>query len=140
MVANHASPTIRFRTPLDFALFMVATFGLGLAGIVVRILPFGRLLGAMGRLPARHIARIDPGRIVLAVERAATRVPWRSVCLDQAIVAHVILGLAGHPSRFIYGAAVTGGILKAHAWVGLGGEILIGENAAHDCAELVAVP
>jgi hypothetical protein len=63
----------------------------------------------------------------LAIERAACRLPWRTVCFHQALAAHWMLRRRGYDSRVRYGLR-QGEVLTAHVWVTLGDRVVIGEE------------
>jgi hypothetical protein len=78
---------------------------------------------------------------VLAVRQAVTvaarNVPWNAVCLPQAMAAKAMLARRGQGSALHLGASRDdGGGLTAHAWLEVGGEIVVGETGVADMAPL----
>jgi hypothetical protein len=59
-------------------------------------------------------------RVGWAVTRAARYVPFRAVCLPQAIAAKAMLSRRGIASVMHFGVAKTPAELKAHAWLDAG--------------------
>ena len=62
-----------------------------------------------------------------AVEAAARRVPWRTVCFQKGLALHWMLRRRGVDARLHYGIGHDEtGELEAHVWVAAGGTVLIG--------------
>lgn len=75
--------------------------------------------------------------IARLVEGLGRRLPWKSVCLDQALAAHYMYNRRGiaHVLHF--------GVLKkrpdemlAHAWISSGTRVVVGETKAIDYREV----
>jgi hypothetical protein len=80
-------------------------------------------------------------RIRWAIMASAARVPWRALCFQQGLAAHLMLRRRGIPSVLYYGAAQndrTG--LCAHVWVRDGEVDVIGSEIAHRFAILATFP
>lgn len=107
------------------------------------ILTFVSLL--MGALPIRFLMRLSKlpintttppkdglspmplARAVdAAVSAAANRLPWRPVCLPQALAAGLMLRWRGHRPELCFGVKRAAGTLDAHAWLTLDGGIVCG--------------
>ncbi len=113
----------------DRLLVCEATLLLALAGLIVVMLPFGRLASWLARAPEKSgtADEVLLLRTRKAVTAAARNVPWNAVCLPQAIAAKVILARRGCGSSFHLGAAFDGkGKLTAHAWLEAGGTVVVG--------------
>jgi hypothetical protein len=83
---------------------------LGVSRVLLLILPFRRIARLLSRPPAGAPAPVDPllGRSVRhAVTIAARNVPFRAVCLPQAMAAKFMLARSGQPST-LQGATVVG--------------------------------
>ncbi len=101
------------------------------AGVLVRLLPFRRLAPRLGR----HMAvsseaeeeehRTPVARVGWAISVAAQHLPWRPVCLPQAITAQWMLRRRGIPSTLYLGADPAQSY-DAHAWVRAGATIVTG--------------
>lgn len=65
-------------------------------------------------------------RLRRQVPRLSRWVPWRAVCLEQALAARWILRQARVPSRLQVGVSSSGGVFAAHAWLEVAGKTLIG--------------
>lgn len=68
-------------------------------------------------------------RLANAVQRAALRLPGAYKCLPQAVALHWMLRWRGRPSDLVIAVlpgAQRGGLDDLHAWVEVGGTILIG--------------
>ena len=62
-----------------------------------------------------------------AIEAAAAYVPWRSDCLIRVMAATLWLRRKGYRPVFHLGVAQEGQApLKAHAWLSLHGEVIVG--------------
>ena len=102
-----------------------------LAGVLIRVLAFRRLAARLGRHMAVSPATIDAAtsaevaRIRWAVGAAARHLPWRPVCLPQALTAQWMLRRRGIPSTLYLGADPARDY-DAHAWVRAGATIVTG--------------
>ena len=68
-------------------------------------------------------------RVAIAIPRAASRVPWRSDCLVQAIAAERWLASMGVPTVLFIGARKDEhSQFLAHAWLTVGDTIVTGGN------------
>jgi hypothetical protein len=80
-------------------------------------------------------ARVNPSQgrptkyyVTWAIRVAARRVPGAS-CLTQALAGQILLGYYGHVSEICVGVARDGRqSLRAHAWVEVDGDVLIGNR------------
>jgi hypothetical protein len=80
--------------------------------------------------------------IVWAVQAAARRLPWRTMCIEQGIVAQRMLRSIGVEALLHYGARndAMSGKLAAHVWVSAGGTSLIGGEEASAFREIATFP
>ena len=114
-----------------------------LSVIKLRLLFFPAAL-VKSRVQSRSQGRVRPSgvasrQIVWSVEAAARVVPGAKSCLPQALAAQSLLLRHGFPSELKIGVARDGaGIFKAHAWVEIGGEVLIGKAETPDYQVLSA--
>lgn len=115
----------------DRALLVEAVFGLSMAGLLVRAVRFARLAPRLGRHMAESppasdaIATAQARRIQWAVDAAARHLPWRPVCLPQAVTAQWMLRRRGIASTLYLGVDPAAGY-HAHAWVRAGSVIVTG--------------
>lgn len=70
----------------------------------------------------------DISEMFLALERVAKYTPWRCKCLEQGIIAKLLLQRRNIPSTIIFGVHIQKGKIVAHAWLKCGSEIVIGGN------------
>jgi hypothetical protein len=64
------------------------------------------------------LVRADDIRLVnLSLSRAASRLPFKCLCLSRSIAAFVMLRRRGIPAVICAGAKFQGSSLLAHAWV-----------------------
>ena len=114
------------------ALLGEALAALGFASAAIRLLPF------------RHVVRLTPkpgppgpgsederiARARWAIEAAAARAPWRTMCFQKGAALHWMLHRRGIPSQLHYGARIEQGRMKAHVWVTVRGADVIGGREA----------
>jgi hypothetical protein len=101
------------------------------AMLAVKFLPASRLTAWAAR-PLRHPSRFaDPDwsvPIAAAVRHAAAGLRPKNACLPCALAAQFMLRRRGIGSRLCLGVRQSEGKLAAHAWIELGGQIVIGET------------
>jgi len=115
----------------DRRLLVEAVLGLARAGVLLRVQRFSRLSHSLGR----HMAESPPEeaamltrearRVQWAVETAARNLPWKPVCLPQAVAATQLLRRRGIASTLYLGIDPAEGY-DAHAWVRVGRFIVTG--------------
>lgn len=117
----------------EVGLLAEATLCLAVARAATLVLPFRWLTKLMSA--ARPIRPLDAERrkaaivdVARAVGRAARHMPFRAVCLQQAIAAQHMLRWRGVETSVQFGARLEGGALDAHAWVTDAGAIVIGRT------------
>lgn len=113
-----------------------------LASLAIRLLPFATIArSAIGRRrSARPAGAAEIERVRRAVLAWARRLPWRTLCFEQGLAAHWMLRRRALTSTLHYGAATSGGELKAHVWVRSGASDVIGCENAGDYALLATYP
>ena len=101
------------------------------AALAVRFLPFARVVDSTRKVRGRSTV-VEPRRIARMVEIAARKVPWRAMCFESALCLRTMLRRRGIASTLHYGiGGEQQGPLKAHVWLSVGGDVLIGgANAA----------
>ena len=135
-------PRVDRLSAADWLLLTEALIVLGWASLAIRTMPFRRLAASASRprAPARGRGS-PPAKIRWAVEAWARRVPWKAVCFQRGLAAHVMLRRRGMNSILHYGVArkeEQG--LSAHVWVSLNGTILLGGHEAPDFICLASFP
>lgn len=138
---GHFGKMVSFvRLPLSTKL-LIAEAGAALAvGAVLAALPlrlYATWLGAVGVETAGEVSETQTERvrrIGWAIRMIASRVPFRSDCLPQAVAARILLGRRRIASTVYFGAAIRKSgdgqpTMEAHAWSRSGAIILTG-NAA----------
>jgi hypothetical protein len=118
----------------DLLLLAEAVRELALAALTLKVRPFARVARDLTR-PAGSAVVGDPDllskRVRWAVLAASKRVPWRSVCFDQAIAAQRLLGRRGITADLVYGVRKSEQGLDAHVWLRLAsGWIVVGGEQA----------
>jgi hypothetical protein len=114
-----------------------AALALMLAWLLVFLVPL-RLLGTVNAPGARRQESPDDPRFLARAQdvarranRVADRLPWRSTCLVRAVAVWLLLRRRGSRGAAIrLGVRRQDGLLRAHAWLLLGGTILTGAEEA----------
>ena len=137
--------SLRRHGPADYALLGEAAATLAAASAAIRLVPFRRTAAA-ATWGGRTARAADEAELIRqarwAVEAAARRVPWRTVCFQKGLALHWMLRRRGVASLLHYGVgkAVEGDDLAAHVWVSVRGEIVIGGEEAPRFACLATFP
>lgn len=103
---------------------------LAAASAAIRLLPFRRVVA----LADRAVVADAPGdaaatvrRLVWAVEAAARRAPWRTVCFQKGLTLHLMLRRRGIASLLHYGVGKDEArALAAHVWISVDDAIVQG--------------
>jgi hypothetical protein len=128
----------------DRFLLVEALVYIAVARGFVAFVPFRRLAAMLSRS-----ALADPKsgsdeivvRVRWAVQVWASRVPWRAMCFEQGLAAHLMLRRRGVNSVLYYGAAPNiEGRLAAHVWVLYKGANVVGGEIASQFAVLATFP
>jgi len=133
-------PTQRRRlAPARLALHAEALASILVASLAIRLLPFPRIVG-LGARPKRPRAT-GAGVAALRgpVRGWARRVPWRALCFETALALRMMLARRGTASTLHYGIAREEG-LKAHVWLSVDGEVVIGADGAAGYSEVATFP
>ena len=136
--------SLRRHGPADYVLLGEAVAALARASVAIRLLPFKRVAAAAAR-ETGAVSAADPAAVreaCWAVEAAARRVPWRTVCFQKGLALHWMLRRRGVASVLHYGVgkALEGDDIAAHVWVSVGGEIVIGGEEAPRFACVATFP
>ncbi len=137
----------------EHALLVEATIGLAAARIAILTIPFPRIARRLGGFMAPHQAEdkarqaapteqdLDIARkIGWAVTIAARNVPFKAVCLPQAMAAHHMLRKRGIFSIMHFGTAPgTALSLDAHAWLNAGEIEVTGYPVAPEFTEIACI-
>jgi hypothetical protein len=126
-------------------LLVETTMQLTRASLELRLGPSRRavtLLGAAsdGAAPDDPVdtdAQRDANRVGRTITRVARKAPWHPTCLRQALAARRMLHRRGIPCRVHLGVT-DAKQLSAHAWVTVGGYIVVGANGSDDATPLAA--
>ena len=124
------------------SLLFEAAGTLAAVSLALRALPFKRVI-RMGSVTLRPRLQSASGNdCVWAVEAAARRMPWRTVCIQQGIAAQRMLRRRGIDAVLHYGIANRPDQtkLEAHVWVTVDGKALIGGAEASGFAPVAAYP
>jgi hypothetical protein len=140
---NARGTPVRQRRPLrlqDYALLAETLATLAAASLAIRLLPFRRIAAFASRPPRRRgPGHTDPARLRWAVRAWCRRVPWKAVCFQSALTLQLLLRRRGTESVLHYGISREDG-LKAHVWLSVGGETVIGADEAPRFVEVAAFP
>jgi len=125
---------VRRLPPVDRRLLFRATLLLLATRVGLACIPFRLVRRVLSPTPsqAQHLSTTPAcsvERIRWAVHAAGRRVLQDRSCLVQALVAHRLLVIGGHPAQLRIGVAKDAqGGLEAHAWVECREKIVIGEG------------
>ncbi len=123
--------------PADLALAAEIAAWLGLAWLMLELLPFRRT--AMLLQPRIYgKGEADLVRLRRLIRAMSRRLPWRTVCFHQGIAAQRILCRRGIAADLHYGVLKkdSGGV-EAHVWVTVRGEAVVGGEEAQACTLLM---
>lgn len=117
----------------DKHLLFEAVVMLARARLLVVWQPFASFASGLGlhqhqaQMPTR-VQLVEAERIGWAVRRAASVVPWRAVCLPQAMAAKWMLDRRSIPSTLYLGVQMGEQVdrLHAHAWLCTGEQVVTG--------------
>jgi hypothetical protein len=118
----------------EWILILLSIYYLAKSKINISLYPFKKIAKTFGELGVQNIHipsdsdYIQIEKIKLATLRAGRIVPWRSVCLDQAMCAAILL------QRYKISYTLNLGVRKkedgksldAHAWIVCGDKIVLG--------------
>lgn len=133
-------PVLRTLSRLSFkdhALFWEAVALTAVARLAILLVPFRRIAPWIGRQVSSEISEPDGDdcqkellrRVRWAVETAGRRVPWKAMCLVQAMTARSMLRRRGRSGIVYFGLAKDDEAdLQAHAWLRSGGLTVTGNN------------
>jgi hypothetical protein len=126
----------------DYALLGETLATLAMASLAIKFVPFRKLTEAVSRPPRRQRSpAVDLRRLRWAVGAWRRRVPWKAVCFQSALCLQAMLRRRGVPSVMHYGIAKEEDeALKAHVWLSVDGEIVIGGEEAPRFACVATFP
>ena len=128
----------------EWLLLAEALATLALSSAAIRLLPFRKvaaMAGKDGKAAAAPDASAQIVRVRWAVDAWARRVPWRTVCFQRGLTAHLMLRRRGYGSRLHYGVAQSPEEgLSAHVWVTLEGRDVTGGDEAEKFARVATFP
>ena len=126
---------------LDLVFWVVLAEELARARIRTRFLPTRKLRASISpsesvQTPQEGAARLHNRPQLATLHRVrrllpavAKRVPWRAMCLEQALAGEAILKCVGIPCTIRLGVALDDGDFAAHAWLEVGGRIVLGKHS-----------
>ena len=123
-------------------LLIDAVVALGGSSAALVFLPFRRAI-RVGSVPLqRRDHGVSAEDCAWAVEAAARRIPWRTVCIQRGLATQKLLRRAGIDARLHYGARhqPVSGKLEAHVWVTVDSETVCGGAESANFAEVAAYP
>jgi hypothetical protein len=143
MQKARTNPIVRLQrlNPAQRRLLIRACVVLSAAAAAVALLPFRRAI-RFGCVPQRPGSRVEIADCVWAIEAAARRLPWRTLCIEQGLAAQRMLRRAGCDAVLHYGARQNraSGQLEAHVWVSVDDRTVIGGEEASGFAHVAAYP
>lgn len=128
---------LRNRTRVERGLIVEALFCLGLMRAALLLLPFWRIAGIMGLaqcgagVMSESLSTDKAASVGWALRSAASRTPWASTCLVQALAGILMLRARNIPGIICLGVSKDSSDpepLSAHAWLHSGKVILTGAD------------
>lgn len=122
-------------TPRQYHLYAKVILLSAVARLAVLLFPFHRIAASLqsgknpmiGALSAEKATIVE--EIALAVTRVARYTPWRCMCLEQGLMAKVLLRHMDIPSTLVFGVATQAeSTIVAHAWLHCGQKLVVGEK------------
>jgi hypothetical protein len=138
-MATPVRSTRRRLAPRRLALHAEALAAIVLASLAIRLLPFPRVVSVGARPRRRQGAAADVAALRGPVRGWGNRVPWRALCFETAVALRMMLARRGIGSTLHYGIARDEG-LKAHVWLSVGENVVIGGREAADYPEVARFP
>jgi len=143
-VTSQRSSIARKRRRLGLAehLLLAETLAtLAFASAAIKLVPFKTLTERVSRPPRRARRAADLKSLRWAVDAWGRRVPWKAVCFQRALALQAMLRRRGIPSVMHYGIARhSADELKAHVWLSVDGETVIGGEEAPRFACVATFP
>jgi hypothetical protein len=123
-------------------LLVRAAISLACSSAIVALMPFRQAVGYGSARLRTRTATVPPSEFVWAVESAARRMPWRTMCIEKGLAVQRMLRQSGIDALLHYGARHEpgSGKLQAHVWVTVGGQAVIGGEEAIEYKEIAAFP
>jgi len=121
-----------------------AALALSVTSLVIAVFPFRRIAGwastrgIVTRPSSDHAGAL---RVAQAIESWGRRLPWKTVCFQKGLALHWMLRRRGISTRLHYGVGHSSKkALRAHVWISVGGEIVMGGEVAHEFTCLAVFP
>jgi hypothetical protein len=138
------SPT--FRSPLaspavaNRLLVAEAIWELWRGWLAIKRRPFSQIVAA-DRSALGSAGGADPRRVARSVEIARRKVPWRAKCFESALALRAMLRRRGIACVLHYGIGRgQAADLRAHVWLSVADEVLIGGAEAGEFVEVADFP
>lgn len=118
----------------DWVLLAQCIYFLAISKSKIKLLKFQKVAPTLGKINDEARSILTPTeyaqaeKIRLFIMRASRFVPWRSVCMDQAMTGVILLKKKRIPCTLYMGVRKkeSGKGLDAHAWVICGEQIVLG--------------
>lgn len=111
--------------------------------MLILFLPFRRLQPVLGSLnyvtssdSSGEMGYVRIKRIGIILCAVSKYLPWRSMCLEQALAGMMLLRCKGCSSTIYFGVHHFDKTIKAHAWLRCGDQIVTGA-AGRECFTIV---
>lgn len=122
--------------PRQVLLLAEAFVAIAASSAAIKFLPFRRVVASAERWPWMRVSAEWPApelvsHVRWSVDRIAALVPWRAVCFQTGVAAHVMLRRRGIKSALHYGVRrAPSGNIEAHVWVTVQGAAVVGGKEA----------
>ena len=128
---------VRRRSATEIAAFAEAWLTLAAASVMLKTMPFERVMRSKAPRRPRRLADSEIERLVWAVTAARHRSWLRAVCIESALALRSMLRRRGIASTLHYGIRndeAEG--LQAHVWLSFAGRVVIGGETAEKFTEV----
>lgn len=110
--------------------------------LAIKRRPFPQIVAAdRAALSSASSGSADPRRLARSVEIARRKVPWRAKCFESALALRAMLRRRGINCVLHYGIGRgQAASLRAHVWLSVNDEVLIGGAEAAEFVEVADFP
>lgn len=135
---NLLSKVLRLSPRLYF-LYLEVTLLSAITRLAILLVPFRQLAKTLvtGNTSLDNTLPVDSALLIEEIGLAVTRVsrftPWRCMCLEQGLMAKVLLWQRGIPSTLVFGVAnQSEGEMTAHAWLLCEKKVVVGAKGMEE--------
>lgn len=122
---------LRRHSPGQWLLGVEVLFMLSLSRLMILLLPFRRIFVLIGEVGCEtpydmNVNTAHARRMGTGLQVVSQYLPWRSMCLEQALAGMMMLKRRQLPGTVYFGIEKEGQEMRAHAWLRCGSQIVTG--------------